>query len=281
VAVLGAPLDPVTVASLKGTLDYYLWRGIPVVRSWPRKPMMPRAPAVTEAYLTFGAVARAITQVPLELQDEVKAYAKLTNWTWRDWWTAALYGNMWEPFFTPYATEIPDMPAMIPGRYYTTPSLDFAPSTASNALNILRLVPIYVPTLTNFDRIAWEVTATTGGNDRVGVYGPLGIDPTLAPLLLDAGNFAIGSTGVKEDVISLELLPGWYLLALVASATRTYRTIPNGSYTPGLGYTSPGNFRAGHAITKALTFGALPNPLGGSLTYDNTNTTPLLWLRAS
>lgn len=279
-AVLGAPLDPVTVASLKGTLDYYLWRGVPVVRSWPRKPIQPRTPAVVNAYLEFGAIAKAITSIPLELQEEVKAYAKYTNWTWRDWWTAAMYGNMWEPFFEPYDTEIPNMPAMIPGRYYSTPGIDYAPSTASNALNILRTLPFYVPTLTNFDRIAWEITATTGGNDRAGIYGPFGIDPTLAPLVVDAGNLAIGSTGVKELTINVELVPGWYLLALISSATRTYRTIPNGSYIAGLGLQAAGNARPAHALTRAFTFGALPNPLGGPLTYDNANTTPVIWARA-
>lgn len=280
-AVLGAPLDPVTVASLKGTLDYYLWRGIPVVRGWPRKPIAPRTPAVIAAYIEFGEVAKAITSIPLELQEEVKAYAKTSNWTWRDWWTAAMYGNMWEPFFQPYNTEPPTMPPLIPGRYYGPPSIDYAPSTASNALNVLRLIPFYVPSLGNFDRIAWEITATTGGNDRAGIYGPMGIDPSLMPLILDAGNLAIGTTGAKEITINVELLPGWYMLALVSSATRTYRTIPLGSYQAAMGFTVNGNFRPAHAITKTHAFGALPNPLGASLTYDNTNVTPAIYLRAS
>lgn len=279
--VLGAPLDPVTVASLKGTLDYYLWRGIPVVRSWPRRPKMPRTAAVTASYQEFGQVAHYLSQIPIELRTQAEAQTVNTNWTWRDLWTAALYGNLYHPLKLELPSEPLNMPPLIPGRYYSMPATDAAPGTTSLATGTIRCVLFYVAELATFDQIAWEVTATTGGNDRVALYGPLSSDPSQTPLLIDSGNIAISSTGVKTFTIGQTLAPGWYLLGLQGSSTRTYRTIALGSFTAALGQGSAGSSRAAHGINITQAFGAFPNPLGTPSTYDNSANAPLIALRAA
>lgn len=280
-ATLDAPLDPVTVASLKGTLDYYLWRGIPVVRSWPRKPKMPRTAAVTASFTLFGQVAKAITQVPAEMQYMPDDWQLNTNWTWRDFWTASIYLGFWSPGLELPLPEIAPMPPFIPGQYYTTPTLDPSYTTTSTATGSIRLIPFYVPEATTFDQISWEVTATTGTNDRLAVYGPLTTSPGSAPLLADTGNVAIGSTGVKAATIALNLDPGWYLLAIQNGTTRTFRTLAIGNYAAPFGQASAGNVRKAHGLILTQAFGSFPDPLGNTVGFDNSTNFPLIWLRAA
>jgi len=46
------------ISGLKGTLDFYVWKGIPVCRSWPRSPGHRRAPAVEAQWPAFTKGAR-------------------------------------------------------------------------------------------------------------------------------------------------------------------------------------------------------------------------------
>jgi len=41
------------VDGLKGQIDFYLWKGIPCARRWPRSPGRVRAPAVMAQWPTF------------------------------------------------------------------------------------------------------------------------------------------------------------------------------------------------------------------------------------
>jgi hypothetical protein len=82
------------VLSLKGTLDFYIWRGIPCVRTWPRKPRHPRAPGVAAAGQAFAAFSRDVQQAPTELLDAARLYTTGTLWTWKDATTAAAYGHL-------------------------------------------------------------------------------------------------------------------------------------------------------------------------------------------
>ena len=41
------------VSGFKGQVDFYLWKGIPVARSWPRSPGKQRAPAVMAQWPSF------------------------------------------------------------------------------------------------------------------------------------------------------------------------------------------------------------------------------------
>lgn len=56
--------DSGTIMASRGRVDYYLWKGIPVARSWPRKSTQPRTSreiassnAFTVAAVATGAIA--------------------------------------------------------------------------------------------------------------------------------------------------------------------------------------------------------------------------------
>lgn len=279
--VLSAPLDPVTIASLKGTLDYYLWRGLPVIRKWPRKPTMPRTPASTAAAVEFGQVASLLSDLPAPWRSYTEADVANTNWTWRDEWTAAAYGNLFTPKKeAPVYEEIP-MPTYLPGRYYTTPALDFATTTIVTAAGTIRALAFYVPAPTTFDQLAWEITATTGGTDRLAIYGPFTNDPSAAPLLVDTGNVAIAATGVKTASIGISLAAGWYLICLQNSVQRTYRGLAVGNFIAYLGQGTAGAVRPAHAIERTIAYAAYGATFGAVSNYNNSTTAPLIWLRCA
>ncbi|GAH92479.1 unnamed protein product, partial [marine sediment metagenome] len=45
------------IKGFKGTLDFYVWKGITCVRSWPRSPGRKRAPAVQAQWPAFAWAA--------------------------------------------------------------------------------------------------------------------------------------------------------------------------------------------------------------------------------
>lgn len=46
------------ISGFKGSVDFYLWMGIPVARAWPRSPGKHRAPAVQAQWISFTYAAR-------------------------------------------------------------------------------------------------------------------------------------------------------------------------------------------------------------------------------
>lgn len=81
------------IRAFKGVLDFYYWRGIPVVRSWPRKPVLPRNPAVQSAGQDWRDNSKALSSLPLSLQTATADEVKDTSYTWKDAWTSAVYGH--------------------------------------------------------------------------------------------------------------------------------------------------------------------------------------------
>lgn len=92
-AVIEGDFDPEIIRKFRGVLDYYYYRGRLVVRSWPRKPILPRSPNVQSTAQDFADTARALSSLPLVLQDITREVVAGTSWTWRDAWTTALYGH--------------------------------------------------------------------------------------------------------------------------------------------------------------------------------------------
>lgn len=82
------------ISSLAGVLDFYVWKGIPCCRSWPRKPAMPRAPAVQRTASDFGEIATALSASPANIIAFAQALATGTAWTWRDLRYRAIFGNL-------------------------------------------------------------------------------------------------------------------------------------------------------------------------------------------
>lgn len=174
------------------------------------------------------------------------------------------------------------------GRYFGSFLTGGAITTQSLAsANSLRVFPFFVPKTMRFDRIAIRVsTAATGATPRIrlGVYEDKG-DGSVYPggLVLDAGEVAVNTTGLKELAIDLTLKGGkLYWLALVgqdtaslvvaatpaADALATFLGLDNAfSGTPYLGY----------AIVQA--YGALPANFPTDNPTDWSLPVPLIALR--
>jgi len=87
------------ISGFKRALDFYSWKGIPVVRSWPKWRLKSRSPAVTAAGVDFKDTVIALSALPRALQLETRAMYLGSTWTWRDAWLSALYGHniSWAP----------------------------------------------------------------------------------------------------------------------------------------------------------------------------------------
>lgn len=81
--VSGLPNKEV-INAMKGTLDFYSWKGIAVVRRWPR--YTPRQPSVSEAAVQsdFSYINKVASQLPSDIIDQYKAMAVGTPFTWKD-----------------------------------------------------------------------------------------------------------------------------------------------------------------------------------------------------
>ncbi len=69
----------------QGVLDFYEWKGIPCVRSWPRSPGHRRAPPVEAQWPAFTFAAKEWNNLSPEVQNAYKDLASGTAYTGRDW----------------------------------------------------------------------------------------------------------------------------------------------------------------------------------------------------
>ena len=71
------------IDGLKGTVDFYYWKGIPVARSWPRKTTLPPSPAMLAAQQTFAKAAILYKEqdrvLILYLKDNASSTAKTSK----------------------------------------------------------------------------------------------------------------------------------------------------------------------------------------------------------
>lgn len=156
------------------------------------------------------------------------------------------------------------------GRWYGTNWLfPGAGSTLALAANTHYAAPFAAAVPATMKRIGLYVTATgTAVSVRLGIYAadPVTLLPTT--LLRDSGAVAVGTLGQKDNGsdFAQAFVPGTlYWLTVVADGTVTVNS-NGGSINLLGGGTIPENARYG--LTRALTFGALPDPFGtGSLSY--------------
>lgn len=72
------------IDGLKGKIDFYLWKGIPCARRWPRSPGHHRAPAVEAQWPTFSYATKLWSYLSPEIQQAYIASAAGTNLSGRD-----------------------------------------------------------------------------------------------------------------------------------------------------------------------------------------------------
>lgn len=72
------------ISGLKGKIDFYLWKGIPVARRWPRSPGHRRAPAVEAQWPAFSYATKLWPYLSLELQAAYRETVHGTKMSGRD-----------------------------------------------------------------------------------------------------------------------------------------------------------------------------------------------------
>lgn len=166
--------------------------------------------------------------------------------------------------FKPTTGKLTDLMAFRRTGNYATMSISGGAQTTQGiaSANSLRAFPFYVAKATKFDRIALRVTTAATGSVpklRLGIYKDNGnIYP--GSLLLDAGEIAVNTTGVKELVIDVTLKEGLYWLVLVGQDTTALAVaaIPNTDHYPILQYESDLSGTPLHAWAVVQSYGALP-----------------------
>lgn len=72
------------ISGFKGTIDFYLWKGTPVARKWPRSPGHRRAPQVEAQWPAFAYASRLWNYLDEEIRTAYTETAHGTNLTGRD-----------------------------------------------------------------------------------------------------------------------------------------------------------------------------------------------------
>jgi hypothetical protein len=72
------------IAGFKGTIDFYLWMGMPVARKWPRSPGKKRSPAVEAQWPAFTTAAREWRNLSPVMKDAYNALAHRSGLCGRD-----------------------------------------------------------------------------------------------------------------------------------------------------------------------------------------------------
>lgn len=147
-----------------------------------------------------------------------------------------------------------------------------AGTVAGPSTGFIFYMPIFVERVITVDQIAIEVTTLfSGGKVRVGIYNA-DTDYQPTSLILDSGELATDSTGVKTASISQALVAGRYLLALTENNSgiglrmvRGY--LPNGSFGTALG----SNIFT-HRVAVAQSYGALASTGVVADTYNVSST---------
>lgn len=173
----------------------------------------------------------------------------------------------------------PTHPGFNSGSYYYPEAV--TTGAASSAGNLFGALLFYTPIAANFDRIMLQVTTASaaGGRARAGVYS-VNNTGRITSLIVESGELAIDSTGIKEAAIDLTLQPGWYAFASLSSVTASYVCCANAGRT---GYfygvaSLPGATIAG--LRANASYGAMSSFAPNVAVVTSTNI-PLVALRKS
>lgn len=90
--LLALPEDSI-IKGLKGSVDFYYWKGIPVARAWPRKSTYTPSTQEQASRSQFGENLTALSSIPAEMVYGVPEALTNNGWTWRDAWVTSIYGH--------------------------------------------------------------------------------------------------------------------------------------------------------------------------------------------
>jgi len=72
------------VKSLRGSLDFYKWCNLNIVRKWPRKPDTPRSDYSLAASGRFTYITQQAGVVDPDIKAAYDELASASKWTWKD-----------------------------------------------------------------------------------------------------------------------------------------------------------------------------------------------------
>lgn len=96
------------ISGFKGVIDYYVHRGIPCVRSWPRSPGKKRSAAVEAQWPTFAYSTHFWNYLPPEIQAAYNSMAMRGGLNGRDLAARAYLSGLYT-----YPTGAPPPPPVI------------------------------------------------------------------------------------------------------------------------------------------------------------------------
>ena len=85
------------ISGLKGTIDFYYWKGIPVARQWPRSPGKDRSQAVKAQWPAWGAASKLWVQLSKEYQLLHGAWCGHGRYNPRDLQIKSYLSNIYAP----------------------------------------------------------------------------------------------------------------------------------------------------------------------------------------
>lgn len=84
------------IRGFKGIIDFYLWRGLPCARAWPRYRPARQTDASRAAALLFGAVIKAYILTHSTVLHQLAIEATAIPRSTRDLYVSGVYGNLHE-----------------------------------------------------------------------------------------------------------------------------------------------------------------------------------------
>lgn len=81
------------ISGLKGTIDFYYWKGTPVARRWPRKSTYTPSPQEQASRSQFAQDIPALGAMPPLAVYGIPATLLNNGWTWRDAWMVSIWGK--------------------------------------------------------------------------------------------------------------------------------------------------------------------------------------------
>lgn len=93
-AKIGAMPALGVIKGFRGVLDFYWWKGIACVRTWPHTPYAHRSPASLASAELFGQISNGYALLPGNLKDLYTQNATGSPRTGRDVYMSATLGGL-------------------------------------------------------------------------------------------------------------------------------------------------------------------------------------------
>lgn len=153
-------------------------------------------------------------------------------------------------------------------RIYSSPSNGTALTTAALVANTLYAMPLLIERRTQINSIQINVTTSRASSFiRIGIYDDINLLPN--NLILDAGQIASGTTGIKNYSTGLPLFfkSGVYWLVCVTNSNPAIRGFATAGLYPILGLDAAMGVTQGLGYQVNFTFAALPStfPVGQTI----------------